>query len=158
MAHKRLGFWNLASVLLLGGALVGFSANFALAQEGGGLMMGPSGKITSGKLEFRQYCAQCHGMSATGNGPVAAALKKKPADLTMLAKNNGGVFPEQEVRDFIDGSKVAESHGTREMPIWGYAFSARQGVVESGAPPLSESQVKQKIQMLVDYIKTIQTQ
>jgi mono/diheme cytochrome c family protein len=158
MAHKRLGFWNLASVLLLGGALVGVSANLALAQEGGPAM-GASGKIITGKLEFRQYCAQCHGMSATGDGPVAAALKKKPANLTLLSKNNGGVFPEQEVREFIDGSKTAESHGTREMPIWGYAFKYRQGsLAGSGAPPLSDQEVKQKIDLLVDFVKSVQVQ
>ncbi|HXZ88657.1 MAG TPA: c-type cytochrome, partial [Candidatus Binataceae bacterium] len=91
MARKRLGFWNLAAVLMLGGAIVAFSGSFAMAQEGGGVSMGAGGMITSGKLQFRQYCAQCHGMDATGDGPVAPALKKKPANLTVLSKNNGGV-------------------------------------------------------------------
>jgi mono/diheme cytochrome c family protein len=158
MAHKRLSFWNLAAVLMLGGAAIAFSANFALAQEG--VTMGAGGAMTSGKLQFRQYCAQCHGMDATGDGPVAPALKKKPANLTLLSKNNGGVFPEQEVRDFIDGSKTAESHGTREMPIWGYAFmhrTASQGT-GAGGPGLTEVQVKEKIETLVNYVKSIQAQ
>jgi mono/diheme cytochrome c family protein len=154
MALKSLGLWKLASVLVLGGAVMAFTANCALAQ---GITMGPGGKVTTGKLEFRQYCAQCHGMSGTGTGPVAAALKKKPANLTLLAKNNGGVFPEQEVREFIDGTKTAMSHGTREMPIWGYAFMYRQAAsTGSGAPPLTEPQVKAKIDLLVDYVKSIQ--
>lgn len=120
--------------------------------------MTPSGKLTSGKLDFRQYCAQCHGKDAQGDGPVAPALKKKPANLTVLSKNNGGVFPESEVRDFIDGSKMAEGHGTREMPIWGYAFMYRRSsYTGAGGAPLSEEQVKHKIGMLVDYIKSIQT-
>jgi mono/diheme cytochrome c family protein len=154
MALKRLGLGNLAAVLVLGGALIGFMANSALAQ---GVSMGPGGKVTTGRLEFRQYCAQCHGMSGTGDGPVAAALKKKPANLTLLSKKNGGTFPEQEVREFIDGTKTAESHGTREMPIWGYAFMYRQGALSgSGAPPLTEPEVKAKIDMLVDYVKSIQ--
>jgi mono/diheme cytochrome c family protein len=154
MALKSLGFWKLAFVLVLGGAAIGFTANCALAQ---GITMGPGGKVTTGKLEFRQYCAQCHGMCGTGTGPVAAALKKKPANLTLLAKNNGGVFPEQEVREFIDGTKTAASHGTREMPIWGYAFQYRQGALSgSGAPPLTEPEVKAKINLLVDYVKSIQ--
>jgi hypothetical protein len=96
-------------------------------------------------------------MDATGDGPVAGALKKKPANLTLLAKNNGGVFPAQEVHDFIDGTKTAEGHGTREMPIWGYAFMYRQGALTgSGAPPLTQEQVNAKIQMLVNYVKSIQ--
>lgn len=153
MAHKRLGFWNLASVVVLGGALVGSTATLARAQE-----MGPGGIVTSGKLEFRQYCAQCHGMDATGNGPVSHALKKKPANLTMLAKKNGGVFPAKEVRDFIDGTKTATAHGSREMPIWGNAFRLRQASQNAGAggPGLTQAEVNHKITLLVDYIKTIQ--
>jgi mono/diheme cytochrome c family protein len=152
MALKRLSLWNLAAVLVLGGAVVGFTASPGIAAQ-----VGPSGRVVSGKLYFRQYCAQCHGMDATGNGPVAAALKKKPANLTVLAKNNGGVFPTEKVRDFIDGTKTAAAHGSREMPIWGYAFMYRQGAhASSGAPPLTKEQVNQKIDMLVNYIKSIQ--
>jgi len=157
MARKRLGFWNLAAVLMLGGAIVAFSGSFAMAQEGGGVSMGSGGMITSGKLQFRQYCAQCHGMDATGDGPVAPALKKKPANLTLLSKNNGGVFPEDEVRDFINGTKTAESHGTREMPIWGYAFQFRQASKETGTGgTLTQAQVNDKINLLVNYVKSIQ--
>jgi mono/diheme cytochrome c family protein len=121
--------------------------------------MGPSGQLTSGASDFREYCAQCHGPTGVGNGPVSPALKKKPANLTLLSKNNGGVFPEAEVRNFIDGTKVAEGHGTREMPIWGYAFMFRQAShAGSGGPPLSQNQVNHKINRLVAYVKTLQVQ
>jgi mono/diheme cytochrome c family protein len=110
-------------------------------------------------LDFRQYCAQCHGKHGTGEGPVAPALKKKPANLTLLSRNNGGVFPEDEVRDFIDGGKAAEGHGTRDMPIWGYAFMYRRSShTAAGGAPLTEAQVKHKIGRLVDYVKSIQLQ
>jgi mono/diheme cytochrome c family protein len=153
MALKLRNIRNLASVLVLGGAVVGFTGGTALAQ-----VMGPSGILTSGKLQFRQYCAQCHGMSGVGNGPVAPALKKKPANLTLLSKNNGGVFPETEVRDFIDGTKTSAAHGSREMPIWGNAFRLRQASEGAGAggAGLTEAQVNQKINVLVDYVKSIQ--
>jgi len=154
MALKRLGFLNLAAVLVLGGAIVGLTST-ALAQEDSGVVMGERGNIISGKLDFRQHCAQCHGMDATGDGPVAPALKKKPANLTMLSKNNGGVFPTDEVRNFIDGTKTAEGHGTREMPIWGYAFMHRPG---SSGVPESEQAVQNKINRLVEYVKSIQVQ
>jgi mono/diheme cytochrome c family protein len=155
LMHRR--FWNVASVLVLGGALVGFAGGVAHAQ----VTMGAGGIVTSGKLQFRQYCAQCHGMDATGNGPVAPALKKKPANLTVLSKNNGGVFPTQEVHDFIDGSKTSAAHGTREMPIWGTAFQFRTASQGSGSTMgggLTQAQVNQKIDLLVNYIKSIQVQ
>jgi mono/diheme cytochrome c family protein len=44
----------------------------------------------SGKEMFTSYCASCHGKDAKGNGPAANPLKQLPADLTTLAKRNGG--------------------------------------------------------------------
>jgi mono/diheme cytochrome c family protein len=154
MALKRLGIWNLAAVLLLGGTIVGITSKAARAQE---LEQGANtGQLTSGASDFRQYCAQCHGFKGIGNGPVASALKKKPANLTLLSKNNGGVFPEDEVRNFIDGSKVAEGHGTREMPIWGYAFmNTNNG---PGSVPRTPEEIHNKINRLVEYVKSIQEQ
>ena len=156
MALKRLRSGNLAAVLLVGSFLVGLAASAAMAQEGG-VTMGPGGRVITGKSQFLEYCGQCHGPNAIGNGPVAPALKKKPANLTVLTKNNGGVFPEQTVRDFIDGSKVSAAHGTREMPLWGNAFRIG-GTGPRGGQPLTEPEVKEKIQLLVDYVKSIQAE
>jgi hypothetical protein len=76
---------------------------------------------SEGEFEFRLHCSQCHGMGAIGNGPVAPALNTKPANLRMLTKKNGGIFPEREIYDFIDGTKQIAAHGSRKMPIWGLA-------------------------------------
>jgi|SRR5690348_14513619 len=110
----------------------------------------------TGELEYRWYCAQCHGMSATGNGPVAPALKKKPANLRLLSKNNGGVFPQEDVRDFIDGRKGASAHGSREMPVWGTALRGNQPGVYIPGKPLTEQEAQRRIELLVDYISSIQ--
>ncbi|MGB7772065.1 MAG: hypothetical protein WBL43_09525 [Pseudolabrys sp.] len=65
-------------------------------------------------------CAPCHGADGKGKGPLSAnKLKTKPADLTALAKKNNGVFPVSAVYEAIDGRNAIESHGAREMPIWG---------------------------------------
>lgn len=127
-----------------------------MAQDGGNAT-GPGGKAASGKLEFKEYCAQCHGDDATGNGPVASELKKKAANLTVLSKNNGGVFPTGEVRDFIVGTRTTPSHGTREMPIWGYAFMFRPGGMAGPfVPVLTPQEADARINRLVDYVKSIQ--
>jgi mono/diheme cytochrome c family protein len=130
----------------------------AYAQTGVAATTGSThAQINQGELEFRLYCAQCHGLEATGNGPIARALKKKPANLRMLTKDNAGIFPEQKIRDFIDGVKDIAAHGGREMPIWGLVFQARTNVrPESGAPPISQEEVNHRIDLLVDYIKSIQ--
>jgi mono/diheme cytochrome c family protein len=130
---------------------------FAYAQAG--VAKAPGAADTyAGEFEFRLYCAQCHGMGAIGNGPVAAALKKRPANLTLLTRSHGGVFPEKEIRDFIDGTSQVAVHGSREMPIWGLAFQYREGGApsRSGAPAQSAQEIDRKIGLLVDYIKTIQ--
>ena len=111
----------------------------------------------TGELEYRWYCGQCHGMNATGNGPVAPALRKRPANLRLLSKNNGGVFPREEVRDFIDGRKVTSAHGSREMPIWGMALRGNQPGVYIPGKPLTEHEAERRIELLVDYISSIQS-
>ncbi len=123
------------------------------AQEGKPEMV-PPGIVTTGKLEYRSHCAQCHGPNAKGDGPVAPALTKKPTDLTMLAKNNNGEFPEKRVEAFIDGSAMVAAHGTREMPIWGLEF--RKPSPSSSQAQRTTQEVNQRTKLLVDYLKSIQ--
>jgi mono/diheme cytochrome c family protein len=77
----------------------------------------------AGKIEYLSSCSACHGADGKGGGPLAAELKTRPADLTTLAKRNGGVFPLNAIYQTIDGRKPIGSHGTREMPIWGPRFA-----------------------------------
>jgi mono/diheme cytochrome c family protein len=72
---------------------------------------------------FREYCAVCHGSDAKGDGPAAAALKTQPSNLTQIARNSGGRFPEIRVQNIINGdSDPSAAHGSREMPVWGSIF------------------------------------
>jgi mono/diheme cytochrome c family protein len=54
--------------------------------------------IVKGVDLFKLHCAVCHGVDAKGDGPLAPHLKAMPANLTVLAKNNGGQFPAARVR------------------------------------------------------------
>lgn len=71
---------------------------------------------------FRAYCASCHGLDATGNGPASPALTTKVPDLTTIAQRNGGFFPSSRVRKIISGDETIIAHGSREMPVWGPIF------------------------------------
>jgi len=148
---RRYQHASVVSILVLGLAFGGTSIGWA--QEGHRATMLPSGRVTTGKREYRRYCAQCHGPNAKGDGPVAAALIKKPADLTMLAKSNNGEFPEKKVVAFIDGSETVAAHGSRAMPIWGLAFR-KPSSTHTAAHTTQE--VNERITMLVDYLKSIQ--
>ncbi len=84
----------------------------------------------AGQFEYRMGCAACHGADGKGMGPVGALFGKPPADLTVLAKKNNGVFPFNSVYEVIDGRQVVIAHGTRDMPIWGdrYTPNLNKGV------------------------------
>ena len=76
----------------------------------------------AGKIEFLSSCGACHGSDAKGKGPIADQLKVTPADLTQLAKKNGGVFPSNAVYEKIDGRQEVQAHGRRDMPVWGFRY------------------------------------
>ena len=101
---------------------------------------------SSGHQMFDTYCAACHGIDGKGDGPAASALKMPPADLTQLAKKNGGKFPENHVAATL---RAVDSpvHGSKEMPIWGTLLSS----VSS-----SDSEVQLRTANLVKYIETLQ--
>ena len=103
----------------------------------------------SGQDLFGFYCATCHGHDARGNGPVAGALKTAPADLTILARRNGGRFPRERVEAFITngGDTLSPAHGSTAMPVWGPIF---RGLDPSG------TRVKVRIANLVQYLASIQ--
>jgi len=153
---------NLAAISLLVGATLAINVQTALAQvpslppqraRAGGAGIPPGGPA----FWFRLYCASCHGVDGTGDGSVAPILKTKPADLTVLSKNNGGVFPEQAVHDFIDGTKTVIAHGSREMPVWGYPTMLNPGTQRGiFKPELTQEQIDRRISLLVDYVKSIQ--
>jgi nucleotide-binding universal stress UspA family protein/mono/diheme cytochrome c family protein len=135
----------LAAGLLLAPAL----AVTAAAQEGATAQPQLKQAIAGGEL-FRTYCASCHGAAARGDGPLASSMVRRPADLTEIAKRNGGVFPTELVFRTIDGKNPVRGHGGPDMPVWGDAFArARDG----GDP----AKVKQLIQSLVDFLESIQS-
>lgn len=71
---------------------------------------------------FKSYCAPCHGVSGKGDGPAAAALTPKPADLSQFAKRRGGTFSAKDFEDKLNGNAMVPAHGSTDMPIWGPIF------------------------------------
>jgi hypothetical protein len=73
----------------------------------------------NGRIEFLSKCAECHGADGRGAGAMSSKLAMRPADLTLLAKQNNGVFSPDAVAETIDGRRAAKSHRGTAMPIWG---------------------------------------
>ncbi len=103
--------------------------------------------VAGGRAVFVTFCASCHGSSGRGDGPIADDLRHRPADLTQLAKRNGGMFNAAKIHEIVDGRAV-KAHGTMEMPVWGDAFKWKEG--------LPEDAIKARIDTLVRYLESIQ--
>ena len=102
----------------------------------------------SGRDVYAYYCVSCHGRNGRGDGPVAAALKTPPANLTRLAADNGGRFPADRVRAFVAHGRVdIPAHGSPEMPIWGPIFQLLDR---------SDTIAQTRLDNVVAYIQSIQ--
>ena len=112
-----------------------------------------------GADEYQSSCLACHGVGGKGDGPMAEFLSVKPSDLTVISKNNEGVFPLLEVFQVVDGRTVIGAHGVRhtegwEMPVWGARYKAEAG--SKYGPYGGEAAVRARILELVFYIQSIQ--
>jgi mono/diheme cytochrome c family protein len=109
----------------------------------------------SGAQLFGRFCASCHGSLGFGDGPVASSLKVMIPDLTELSKRSGGRFPDERVREMIDGRAVLPAHGTRPMPVWGYELEAQAGAGDTPSDhPRDTAQTL--IDRLVDHLRSMQ--
>jgi mono/diheme cytochrome c family protein len=122
-----------------------------------GAVLGQPNSDDIGRAEYISNCAICHGEDGKGNGRLFATgfLARKPSDMTMLAANNGGVFPVQRVYMMIDGREAIAAHGPRDMPVWGteYVAEGRRGMPELINPA---SYARARILALIDYLARIQ--
>ena len=126
----------------------GFVVALSLLYVAPALISAQSASSFSGAADYQTFCASCHGPAGKGDGVIAATLKRRPADLTRLAKKNGGAFPDEKVFKTINGG--ASSHGgSADMPEWATVFAKSS---ESEGPALAKS----RIDALVQYLSSIQ--
>ena len=131
----------------IGVMLIGLSASAVAAD-----------KLDVGKREYDSVCAVCHGLTGKGDdGPLKSLLVKPVPNLTVLAKNNKGVFPFDRVYQIIDGRQEVKSHGPRDMPVWGNAFNNQTSLYFENYPHNdSESAARSRILALVEYLYRLQ--
>ena len=134
---------RISTLAAVGALLVGLLVPAGAAAQDSRKQSIPGGEL------YRTYCATCHGTAARGDGPLASSMRRKPADLTEIAKRNGGDYPTELVFRTIDGRKPVRGHGGPDMPVWGDAFERSRDGGDT-------ERVQRMIQSLVDYLETIQ--
>lgn len=108
----------------------------------------------AGRALYDNYCVTCHGPAGKGDGPLAADWPVRPADLTQISANNGGVFPLTRVMSQIDGYTRSGSKGSA-MPEMGQVFQDSPKVMVD----LDDGTVSPVPSALLDlarYIETLQ--
>lgn len=111
----------------------------------------------TGKVEYDAHCAVCHGVSGKGNGELRRYLTQAPADLTTIAKRNGGTFPNQLMWEVVDGRASGRigAHGTTAMPVWGQRYR-QEALMQAGSAREPEWYVRNRIVALLDYLSRLQ--
>ena len=102
----------------------------------------------SGRDIYMDRCGACHGEDGTGNGPAVGALRIMPPDLTLLAQRSGGTFPTVRVKNLLGEPVNITAHGSREMPIWGELFGAKNAQ--------EQQEANERFKALASYLESIQ--
>ncbi|MCR8549815.1 cytochrome c [Salipiger sp. P9] len=106
----------------------------------------------AGEAEYLNHCAACHGVSGTGDGPLAEMMTVPVPDLTQISARNDGAFPMLAMIQVIDGRTGVRGHGY-PMPVWGQRF--KDSAEEMGSYG-SEIEVRGRILSLAYFLESIQ--
>ncbi len=106
-----------------------------------------------GEALYQTHCAACHGIEATGNGPMAPILTLQPPNLRTLTARYDGVFPVVRVVTRIDGRDPLVAHGS-PMPVYGDFFEGDDTALkaETGQPIMTSRAIVD----LVAYLEGVQ--
>lgn len=132
-----------ALVLALGAGLGLAALVAACAPEAG-----PGGA----RADFAAYCAACHGNDGRGGGPLAEGMEPVPADVTLITRRNGGVFPKAQVMGHIAGYTMGRSESP--MPQFSDLLEGPQVMFDDGSGQAVPTPAR--LVALADYVQSLQ--
>ena len=106
-----------------------------------------------GRALFLSYCAECHGATAEGNGPLARALETAPKNLTLISVRHGNRFPRAEILSTIDGYARSDAAGPG-MPEFGELLEGDLVPLDTGDGRMTPT--PRKLVALLEYLESIQ--
>lgn len=107
----------------------------------------------NGRQMYASYCANCHGLDGRGHGVTAASLQTPPADLTVLSRNNHGVYPAQHVEAVLRFGAETGGHTSKAMPVWSTVLGKIDHINSA-----SGNLEAMRISNIVQYVETLQAQ
>ena len=107
----------------------------------------------TGTEDFAAFCSSCHGAGGKGDGPMAGTLEHRPANLTRLARRNGGEFPKLRVMAKIWGYTGGKG-GAAVMPNFGPLLDS--ALVPYDAGDGIESPTPLRLVQLAEYVESLQ--
>lgn len=108
----------------------------------------------TGRALYQDYCVRCHGASGQGDGPAAAGLAHRPADLTRIGARAGGAFPMVRVMSVIDGYSRRGDRAS-VMPELGAALQEGPLVLVETAPGVN-TPTPANLVALAEYLRGLQ--
>ena len=106
-----------------------------------------------GRGLYLENCAVCHGADGKGDGPMARAMAKAPANLTLISVRNGDRFPRARVLSTIDGYTKTDLSGPN-MPEFGALLEGDLVPLDTGDGVMTPT--PRKLVALLEYIESIQ--
>jgi hypothetical protein len=93
---------------------------------------------------YHRYCASCHGINGTGDGPAAQWLEPRPASLRQSTLDLAALV------ERIDGRREVPGHGSSDMPVWGKVFS--EMLV---AEPKERAITRLRVQAIAEHVRSL---
>ena len=94
-------------------------------------LAGNADAIAAGKAEFTSLCESCHGPTGAGNGPAAASLTPKPANLDLTAKEASDAYM-----------------------FWRISVGGGMAPFNSAMPAHKDTMTEEQIWQVISYIRT----
>ncbi|OSQ42469.1 c-type cytochrome [Marivita geojedonensis] len=135
------------------------SLHFSLVVSAGAALLIPActpqemPEVNEGRDLFMAFCADCHGVTGRGEGPMGRSMDPVPADLTLLSARNGGELPESDILSKIDGYAHGGTTGP-SMPQFGDFLGGDPLPYDTGDGVLTPT--PRKLVALIEYLETIQ--
>lgn len=124
----------------------------AVAMVGFVVACAPETQPMGAARDYADYCAACHGPGGRGNGPAAVGMTPAPTDLTMLAAQNGGVFPKTRVMGQLVGYTMGRSES--HMPIYEVLREGPVVMFDDGSGQRVATPAR--LVAMADYLQTLQ--